>query len=630
VDSVERRLAAIFSVDAVGYSRLMADDDVATVRTVTVYREEIRRLVEQRHGRVVDAPGDNLLAEFPSATEAVQCAVDVQWLIRARNADVPEARRMEFRIGVHLGEVLVEGERIYGDGVNVAARLEGLAEPGGIRVSGEVHGQVRNKLDLGYEDLGEQSVKNIPQPVRVYRVRTDGEAGPARTKRPPSRLWWATSLVLASTLIIGMAVAVLVQLADRFRPVADDTVLELPRGPAIAVLPFANMSGDPGQEYFADGLTEDILTGLSRFSHLRVIGRNTTFRYKGRVVDIRELGRELDARYVLEGSVRRAADEIRVTAQLVDATSDTHLWAETYDRDLTPDNLFAIQDDIHEKVVATIADAFGIIARNRLDESRARPTESLDAYECVLRAYAYTALHTATAHLEARDCLERAVDVDPDYVDALAQLAYLYREEFHHGFNPQPASLDRALRLARRAVDLDPTNQAAQLALAQTYWSRRELGAFFAAADRAVALNPNEAKAIASVALSTTYAGRWDRGSALMRKAIALNPYHPGWYYIALFHDHYRKRQYEAALHEAQKVNMPELWETYTTLAQAYAQLGRRRQAEAAVAELLKVYPDFRENAWKEFRRRNLPEQEIAHLVEGLRKAGLEVSQPPA
>jgi adenylate cyclase len=577
---------------------------------------------------VVDAPGDNLLAEFPSPTEAVQCAVDVQWLIKARNADVPEARRMEFRIGVHLGEVLVEGERIYGDGVNVASRLEGLAEPGGIRVSGEVYGQVRNKLDLRYEDLGEQAVKNIPQPVRVYRVRTDmGEQAPRA--KPPSRTLQRRGLVAgAVALIIALAVAGLWQLIDRSRTGDDDTVLELPRGPAIAVLPFANMSGDPGQEYFADGLTEDILTGLSRFSHLRVIGRNTTFRYKGQAVDIRALGKELDVRYVLEGSVRRAADEIRVTAQLVDATSDTHLWAETYDRDLTPGNLFAIQDDIHEKVVATIADAFGIIARTRLDETRARPTESLDAYECVLRAYWYTALHTAEAHRRARDCLERAVDVDPDYVDALAQLAYLYREEFHHGFNPQPASLDRALELARRAVELDPTNQAAQLALAQTRWSRHELGAFFVAADRAVALNPNEAKTLASVALSTTYAGRWDRGSALMRKAIALNPNHPGWYYIALFHDHYRKAEYQAALVEAQKVNMPELWETYSTLAQAYAQLGRGGQAEAAVEELLKVYPDFPAKAWEEFRRRNVPEEEIAHLVEGLRKAGLEVSQP--
>ncbi|TDJ07868.1 MAG: hypothetical protein E2O71_05875 [Deltaproteobacteria bacterium] len=287
-----------------------------------------------------------------------------------------------------------------------------------------------------------------------------------------------------------------------------------------------------------------------------------------------------------------------------------------------------MQDDISERVVATIADAFGIIARTGLGEARASGTESLGAYECVLRAYAYTALHTAVAQLPARDCLEQAVDQEPDYVEALAQLAYLYREEYHHGFNPQVDSLDRGLELARRALELDPTHQAAQLALAQIHWSRHELDEFFPAADRAVALNPNEAKTLASVGLSTTLAGRWDRGAALIRQAIALNPYHPGWYYLALFHDHYRKGQYQEALGEAQKINLPELWETYSTLAQTYGQWGRKQQAEAAVAKLLKLYPDFARSAWREFRKRNLPEAEIAHLVDGLRKAGLPVPEP--
>ncbi len=635
-EGVERRLAAILSADAVGYSRLMAQDEVAALRTLAAYLDEMRLLIGQHRGREVGTAGDSLLAEFPSALEATRCAVEIQRVLRARNTGVPSDRKMEFRIGVHMGDVMVEGEQIYGDGVNVAARLEGLTDPGGISISGEVHGQVGNKLDLAYEDLGEQSLKNIPQPVRVYSVRTDTAAEARRAKRLPTLGIRRTGPVAAAVaLATGLAIAGLWQLTHQSEPqtaasvdVEDDRVLALPRGPAIAVLPFTNMSGDPDQEYFADGLTEDILTGLSRFSQLRVIGRNTTFRYKSQPVDIRQLGRELRVRYVLEGSVRRSPTEVRVTAQLLDATSDTHLWAETYDRDLTPGNLFAIQDEIKERVVATIADAFGIIARAGLDEARASGTDSLNAYECVLRAYAYTALHTAAAHLQARGCLERAIAEDPDYVDALAQLAYLYREEYHHGFNPQAGSLDRGLEMVRRAVELDPTNQAAQLALAQIHWSRRELDGFFPAADRAVALNPNEAKTLASVGLSTTLAGRWDRGAALIRKAIALNPYHPGWYYLALFHDHYRKGQYEEALGEAQKINMPQLWETYSTLAQTYAQLGRRSQAEAAVAALLKVYPDFAENAWREFRKRNLPEAEIAHLLEGLRKAGLPVPEP--
>ncbi len=627
----QRRLVAILSVDAVGYSRLMAEDEEGTARTLAACQHLMSDLVGQHGGRVVDAPGDNLLAEFPSVVDTVRCAVRIQEEMASHNADLPPERRLAFRIGVNLGDVLVEGERIVGDGVNVAARLERLAEPGGICLSGSAFDQVEGKLALAFENAGEHRVKNLPKPIRVYRVRS----GPGGRGRAGGARFGRTGRAAAVVAVFGgLAVAAVWLWAPRdgsetaTTPGPDaDALLALPRGPGIAVLPFTNMSGDPEQDYFADGLTEDILTGLSRFSQLRVIGRNSTFRYKGRAVDTRSVGRELGVRYVLEGSVRRAASQVRVTAQLLDATTDAHLWAETYDRDLTATNLFDIQDDIREKVVASIADAYGIIARSELKGGWGRGTASLDSYECVLLAHEYNALHTAAAHLRARDCLERVVEEDPGYADAWAQLAYLNREEYHHGFNRREGSLGRALALARQAVRLDPTSPMAHLALALAHWSRGELDGFLAAAERALALNSNDTQVLFTVGGNMARAGEWDRGVALVKKAIALSPYHPGWPYLTLFYDHYRKGEYQEALEKAQRVNMPELWETYSALAQAYGQLGRTEPAQAAVANLLELYPDFPVNAWNEYRKNNLSDEDIARLVEGLRKAGLPVPE---
>ncbi len=366
---MERKLTAILSADVKGYSRLMGEDEEATIRTLTTYRQVMTTLIQQHRGRVVDSPGDNLLAEFASAVDAVRCAVEVQHELRVRNTELPDQRKMEFRIGINVGDVIIEGERLYGDGVNIAARLEGLAEPGGICISGTVYDQIKNKLALGYEYLGEQEVKNIAEPVRVWRVLLEPEvavsaveAGSSRSKvqGPKSksesykhRSQWAVVAMIGLLLGVGTVVAV----RERFLPAPStqhltpntQPALAVPDKPSIAVLPFTNMSGDPEQEYFSDGMTEDLTTALSKLSGLFVIARHSAFVYKGKAVNVTEVSKELGVRYVLEGSVRKADSRVRITAQLVDATTGQHLWAEQYDRELK--DIFALQDELREKIV---------------------------------------------------------------------------------------------------------------------------------------------------------------------------------------------------------------------------------------------------------------------------------------
>ncbi|MFQ6078772.1 MAG: adenylate/guanylate cyclase domain-containing protein, partial [Thermodesulfobacteriota bacterium] len=350
---MERKLTAILSADVKGYSRLMGEDEVATIRTLTAYREVMAALIQKHRGRVVDSPGDNLLAEFASVVDAVECAVEVQQELKARNAELPPDRRMEFRIGINLGDVVVEGERIYGDGVNIAARLEGLAEGGGICISGTAYDQVEGKLSLGYEYLGEHAVKNIKKPVRVYRVEPEPVA-----------------------LGVGM------RAEEELVPPEKPGALELPDKPSIAVLPFLNMSGDPEQEYFSDGITEDLITDLSKVSGLFVIARNSAFTYKGKSAKVEQVGRELGVRYVVEGSVRRAGDRVRITAQLVDAETGYHLWTERYDRDLK--DIFDLQDEVTQKIVAALKVK---LTRRELELLERKYTDNPEAYDCYLRGW---------------------------------------------------------------------------------------------------------------------------------------------------------------------------------------------------------------------------------------------------
>jgi len=588
-ESVQRRLAAILAADVVGYSRLIRFDEEGTLAALKTLRADIiDPKIAENHGRIVKLMGDGMLAEFSSVVDAVRTAAEIQRAVAERNADQSEEQRIDFRVGINLGDVIIDGDDIQGDGVNVASRLEGLAEPGGICISAAVYDQVRDRIELSFEDLGEQAVKNIDRPIRVWQWTNDASVtaeGPATTDEP-------------------------IPLVDQ---------------PSIAVLPFNNLSGSAEQEYFVDGITEEIITALSRFRDLMVIARNSTFQYKGQSVDVRVVGQELGARYVLEGSVRRAGDRIRATAQLLDAGNGGYLWAETYQRDLTAADVFEIQDDIAERVVGTIADSFGVLSQVRLKQKRRKDTDSLNAFEAVLRARAYYRdNYSADEHYRVRDWLERAVELDPNYADAWAWLAGAYRDEYYQHHNPRPDPLIRAETAARKAIALDPDNQQANLVLAHVDFFNGDVGAFRALADKTISLNPNSADKLGSLATFMCFIGEWDRGVEMARKAIGLSARPAGFFFLPLAFDHYRKREYAEALAITQKSDLLRLYRTQMLLAAINGQLGRREPAQAALDKLLELYPDFAIEGWNELRRGNVPENLIAQLFDGLRKAGLE------
>ncbi|MEE8536255.1 MAG: adenylate/guanylate cyclase domain-containing protein, partial [Kiloniellales bacterium] len=424
---MKRRLAAILAADVVGYSRLMGEDEAGTLaRLKSLRRELVQPKIAEGRGRIVKLMGDGLLAEFPSVVEAVRCAVAIQQDMAGREADLPDERRIRLRIGVNLGDIIVEGSDIYGDGVNIAARLEGLAEPDGICISGKVYQEVRKKLPTAFEDLGEQTVKNIAEPVRVYRW-TDAAADP----------------------LPGMAGA--------------EGALPLPDKPSIAVLPFTNMSGDPEQEYFSDGITEDIITELSRFRSLFVIARGSTFVYKDSAVDARDVGRALGVVYVVEGSVRRAGERVRVTTQLIETASGNHVWAERFDRDIR--DIFAVQDEITRTVAATIGGRVEAEGRQRAE--RTHPN-SLKAYDYVLRAQAFYNQVSKQAHSEALPLLERAIEIDPRNARAHMLLGAIHDMEYWTGWTADfSRSLKLALRHGRTAVLLDDTDSLAHAHLGE-------------------------------------------------------------------------------------------------------------------------------------------------------------------
>ena len=623
---IKQRLAAILAADVAGYSRLMGDDERATIATINQCRAVFREAIEANGGRVVDMAGDSVLAIFDTAIGAATAAVAVQERLAALNADLAEERRMAWRIGLNTGDIHEQDDgTVYGDGVNVAARLQALAEPGGICLSDKVHAEVRAKLGRGFADLGTHEVKNIAEPVRAYRVLAEGETAPkARTVlRSPRAL---VAAVVAVVALAGIAIWQVTATPEPTQITAapEDPILALPTGPSIAVLPFDTFSEDPRIEYFADGLAEDITTALTRFPDLFVISRNSTFQYKGQAVDVREVGRDLGAEYVLEGGVRVSDDRIRVTAQLLYAEDGSHLWAETFDRDFTATDLFAIQDEITGQVVSTIADAWGVLAQDRLERVRGLGTDDLDSYACVARVQSYIRTFATDEHLAVRTCLEKTVEKDPGYANAWAWLARMVVDEYQIYQNPKPNSLDRALDAARRAVELDPQNDQAQAALADAHFHRLEMDEFTAAAERTLALNRNSSAALAEIGYQYAFAGQWDRGIALLRKAQKLNPRHPNWYFLITSYYYYGKEQYEEALAEAQNINMPEFFNTHLILAMIYGQMGRLDEAKAALEKLEALWPGFTMEDERDFLSRNMPDVEVRGKVfDGLRKAGL-------
>jgi adenylate cyclase len=630
---VKRKLTAIFSADVEGYSRLMGEDELATVETLTSYKETMGKLIRQYRGRVVDSTGDNLLAEFASVVDAVQCAVEVQQVISAKNEALPENRRMYFRIGINSGDVIEEGDLIYGDGVNVAARVESLAEGGGISISGTAYDQLGKKLPLGYEYLGEQTVKNIEKPVRVYRVLTEAEAagkviGEIRPKT--KQLRWAAVGALTVLIIGAGALAIWnFYLRPAFEPASvEKMAYPLPDKPSIAVLPLTNLSGDPEQEYFSDGLTEEIITALSKVPKLFVIARNSTFTYKGKSVKVNQVAEELGVRYVLEGSVRKAGDRVRITAQLIDALSGHHLWAERYDRDLK--DIFALQDEITMKIITELQVKLTEGEQARL---RAKGTENLQAYLKYLQAGEHARSFTREGNAQARRLLEEVIVLDPKFSGAYSALGVYHWLDVIYGSSKSPKeSAKRSFELTKKAIALDDSNPSAHSHLGWLYlFIKRKHDKAISEGERAVALAPNGANAHAWMALFLTLTGRHEEAVRYCGQAIRLNPMPPGWYFRFMGVAFFGAGRYEEAIAAYKKAlhQAPDDIITHGALTSAYSWAGHLEEARAQAAEVLRINPTYS----VEFRAKTLPYKNQAdreRYLDGLRKAGIPEKPPLA
>ena len=559
--AIERRLAAIFSADVVGYSRLMGEDEIATVRTLTTYREILIAFIQRHRGRVVDSPGDNLLAEFSSVVDALQCAVDIQHELRSRNTELPPSRRMEFRIGINLGDIIVENERIYGDGVNIAARLESLAEAGSICISGTVYDQVESKLTLAYESLGEQKVKNITKPVRAYRVRV-------APLLPPSLPGKSEALLSAP----------------------EAAVLTLPDNPSIAVLPFTNMSSDPEQEYFSDGITEDLITDLSKLSGLFVISRNSVLAYKGKAVKPEQVSTELGVRYILEGSIRKAGARVRITAQLIDATTGYHLWAERYDRNL--EDIFAVQDEVTKKIVTALEVKLTEGERSRLG----RPlTNNIEAYDCYLRGRDYYDRSTQEANSLAHQLFTTAITLDPQFASAQVYVGWTYFAQWSLGWSQEPEVLDKALAAAQQAILVDPLLSDSHRLLGIVYLWKKQYDLAVEEIERALALDPNCADTYCALGEVFNFSGRPEETPNLVEKAMRFNPQYPTWYLWALGHAYYLLRRYEDAIAVFKRAltRNPDFIPANGFLPIIYAEIDLPTEAKSTGGALQKLSPGF-------------------------------------
>ena len=621
---MERKLTAILAADVVGYSRLMEIDEAGTLAALKSHRADLidPEIVKWR-GRIVKLMGDGALVEFASVVNAVSCALAIQEGIAGRNESLPEDRRIAFRIGVHLGDVMIEGDDIYGDGVNVAARLEGLAEPGGICISQQAFDQVETKLDLAYEDLGEQRVKNLARPVRTYRLRSGGEASPEPVAT--KRRGLSVNQIIGSAAVLLFVVAGLMLgwwqpwVSEEEPASVERMALPLPDKPSIAVLPFTNLSNEPSEQYFADGMTEDLITDLSKVSGLFVIARNSVFTYKGRAVNVRQVAEELGVRYVLEGSVRRAGGQVRINAQLIDATTGGHLWAERYDGTL--DDVFALQDEVSRKIVSALAVTLTPDEQQRSNQVQASP----EAYDLLLRGLERFRRFTREANVEAREYFERAVAVDPDFARAHADIALTHAEDIFHGWSESPERSSRlALEKVQYALTLDDNSRVAHFALAFTYLNMMRYDEALAANQRVLKLNPNHAEGHAQRGLILSHVGRPAEALEAIRIAMRLDPRHPFFYVWILGQAQFLLKQTEEAIAQFEKSikSNPDFVIGHLMLASAYAHAGRIEDAQWEAEEILVLLPDFTLTAERE----KAAYKDPAHLeyyLEGLRKAGL-------
>lgn len=578
----KRKLAAILSADVVGYSSLMDDNEEETIQTLKNYCSAITTLIGHNRGRVVDIVGDNLLAEFNSAVDAVNCGTEIQQELAKRNMELPDNRKMQFRIGINVGDVVEENGRIYGDGVNITARIEGLAEAGGICISGRVYDQVENKLDLAYAYLGEQKVKNITRPIRVYVVRmaldvTESEVG--RKHEPPAK-------------------------------------------PSIAVLPFLNMSGDVDQEYFSDGITEDIVTALSRFRWFFVIARNSSFTYKGKTIEVKQVAEDLGVRYVLEGSVRKAGKRVRITAQLIDAPKGYHVWAERYDRDI--EDIFAVQDEITHNIVRSVGPEF---LSAEMKRAQRKDVRNLDVWDYIMRASSHHGRYTKKDATEAQRFLRKAIELDPMSPEAFCLLSFTHLMQVQFGWSESTAkSIKEAEKMAQSAVAIDDRDAWAHTALGLVDLISKRYDDAVCRLEKAIDLNPNLANAYGALGQALALAGEYEAAVTHINKAIRLSPHDPFVVYwfghlgVAAFAD----ERYEDACYWGRKtiqqnLNFPG---GHRLVAASCGQLGRTQEAANELKELLLLMPGMAADDVRKqvpFKRSS----DMERYIDGLRKAGL-------
>ena len=583
---VERRLAAILAADMVGYSRLMEADEAGTLAQLMAVRKElVDPRIAAHNGRIVKTTGDGMLVEFASVVDAVQCAVEMQRAMAERNSSVPEDRQIRFRIGINLGDIIVEGDDIYGTGVNVAARLEGLAEPGGICIADSVFDQIESILNLGYRDLGEQRVKNIAKPIRGYSVQLteakaaepDGAPGTTAALKPPDR-------------------------------------------PSIAVLPFDNMSVDAEQEFFADGIAEDIITALSKISQLFVVSRNSTFTYKGKAVDVKQVARDQGVRYVLEGSVRKAGSRVRITAQLIDATTGDHAWSARFDRDLS--DVFELQDEITSNVVTALH-----VRLVEGEQARVwrRSTGNVGAWECLTLALAHFRRFAGSENARARTLLEKAVELDPRYAAGWIWLAWTHWADARYLWVDAPGeAVSRAADFVAKAFALENDLAEAHSLMGAIHLMRREYDEAVDAGRRAVALDANSADATALLAMSLNWAGEPGEALALVEKAMRLSPLYSAWYLAVAAHAYRLLERYDeaAAAYRHSIERNPDHMGSRVGLTLCYAELGREEDAEAQAAEVLRINPGFSLTRYESsLTYRNA--EYASRTLAALRKAGL-------
>ena len=595
-EQLDRKLAAVLYADVAGYSRLTGADEEGTHRRLSTYLDLISDSIGEHHGSVVHYAGDAILADFSTVTDALNCAVHTQKALRDQNGDLPEEQQIQFRVGVNLGEVIVDRDDIYGDGVNVAARLESLAEPGGICISQAVRTAAGNKLPFQYHDIGAQKVKNIEEPVHAYQVVFDDKAPVSSRKSGIGAIGMVVGGLLACVAAAGIWLSPWPGLPKEqpTEPVVqtgDETSAQqtsrTDAQPSIAVLPFQLLSDDDKQQYFSDGITNDIITDLSKFSNLLVIASNSVFVYKDKAVPIKEVGRDLGVRYVLEGSVQKVGDNVRINAQLIDARTDHHIWADRYDFEL--DDIFKVQDEITSTVVTSLQ---VILTEDEQNRGAIRLTKVTEAYDLFLRGRTYLK-GTKQSHLKARGLFDQAIKLDPEFAAAYAEKSFTYFSSFIMPMSRNPKVIENAVKNAEKAVMLDDTLPLAHARLAWAYFSAHEHAKSVAAARKAVALGPNDAEAHVQLGNILNWSGKPEEGRQYIERAMRLNPHYPYYYLFYLGQSHYLLEDNEKAIELMTRVvtRAPYFLPVRRHLAVLYTEKGMKKEAVAQTKEVLRIFP---------------------------------------